>query len=504
MRALAFLGFSIVAAALAGLRLGTPTTRDIGWLVAGAACVAAVLVGERMNRSLDRRAWMLVAAGIGLVAAGGGADLVLRLLDRSTSFPAPVAPLYIVGAALLGLGMLRALRVHDASRSRVVVIDSVVVTGAAATGAWVLLVEPNASDVLTSPWTAAAVGGMFAALVLLGLAVCMTGLVRAVTPASAAVFVGGGLLVATLPFAAVESAAPYAQGGIVDALWLVALGLIGAAALDPSMAMLGAAEDDHEPHLRRAWFAALVSLSLVPATMLVVESVRGGHLGLLVSIAASVLLVVLVVLRLGDVLEVQKNAIEREHVMGAGAARLAAVRSYDELEEVATETARELVGRDAWVVFGDKPLPAAALEGRRFAIDVNGERVGEIAVSAGRLAPDNVRSLERLATQVAHAIEGVRLLEQRAAGRSEVRFRSLVQNSSDLIAVIDEEGAFTYLAPSVQSVLGYDPDELVGVQFVELLDPDERPAIETTLAAARRSTGNCTLDLRTLRRDGSW
>ena len=52
--------------------------------------------------------------------------------------------------------------------------------------------------------------------------------------------------------------------------------------------------------------------------------------------------------------------------MGAGAARLAAVRSHDELEEVATETARGLVGRDAWVVFGDKPLPAGAFEGRRF------------------------------------------------------------------------------------------------------------------------------------------
>jgi hypothetical protein len=44
-----------------------------------------------------------------------------------------------------------------------------------------------------------------------------------------------------------------------------------------------------------------------------------------------------------------QHAIEREHLMGAGAARLAAVRSHDDLEEVATETARGLVGRDAWV-----------------------------------------------------------------------------------------------------------------------------------------------------------
>jgi diguanylate cyclase (GGDEF)-like protein/PAS domain S-box-containing protein len=144
------------------------------------------------------------------------------------------------------------------------------------------------------------------------------------------------------------------------------------------------------------------------------------------------------------------------------------------------------------------------LEGRRFAIVINGVRVGEIAVSAGRLAPDNVRSLQRLSSQVAHAIEGVKLIEQRAEGRSEARFRSLVQNSSDLIAVLDDGGEFTYLAPSVQSVLGFETEELIGAQFAELLHAEERIAIETALAAAARSNGNCTLELRMRRRDGSW
>ena len=103
-----------------------------------------------------------------------------------------------------------------------------------------------------------------------------------------------------------------------------------------------------------------------------------------------------------------------------------------------------------------------------------------------------------------HAIEGVKLIEQRAAGRSEARFRSLVQNSSDLIAVLGESGEFTYLAPSVQSVLGFQAEELMGAQFAELLHSEERGAIEAALAAAARSTGNCTLELRMRRRDGSW
>src|SRR5262249_42081922 len=114
------------------------------------------------------------------------------------------------------------------------------------------------------------------------------------------------------------------------------------------------------------------------------------------------------------------------------------------------------------------------------------------------------RSLERLSSQVARAIEGVSLVEQRAAGRSEARFRSLVQNSSDLIAVLDRNSTFAYLAPSVRSVLGFEAEELIGAQFAELLHSEERTAIEAALSAAARSNGNCTLEFRMRRRDDTW
>ena len=505
MRAFVFLGACLVAAGWVGLRLHTGTARDVGWLVLGILCAGSVLLGAYLNGVWDRWGWRLIALGQALVAGGAAADLISRHFGIETLFPSWVEPLYIAGCAALGIGLLLVLRSHDASRARDVVIDSVVVAGAGATVAWALLVEPHLEAVAPRPWTGLAVGTLFAALLLLGLAVCTTGLVRTVTPASVGIFVSGGLLLATVPLAAVGGAgAPYARGGIVDSLWLAAVALCGAAALHPSMTSLGAAEEDRGSHLPRAWIAGLVALALVPVSMLAVDAIRAGQLGMLAAIAVSILLVVLVVLRLGGVLELQKSAIEREYVMGAGAARLAAVRSHEELEEVATETARGLVARDAWVVFADKPLPPAALEGLRFAIVINKVRVGEIAVSAGRLAPETVRGLERLSSQVAHAIESVKLIEQRAAGRSEARFRSLVQNSSDLIAVLDERGEFTYLAPSVQSVLGFEAEELTGAKFAELLHTEERGAIEAALAAAARSTGNCTLELRMRRRDGSW
>ena len=45
---------------------------------------------------------------------------------------------------------------------------------------------------------------------------------------------------------------------------------------------------------------------------------------------------------------------------------------------------------------------------------------------------------------------------------SEKRFRSLVQNGSDMIKILDSKGIFTFSSPSVEKVLGYRQDEIVG------------------------------------------
>ena len=44
----------------------------------------------------------------------------------------------------------------------------------------------------------------------------------------------------------------------------------------------------------------------------------------------------------------------------------------------------------------------------------------------------------------------------------ERRFRALVQSSSDLVFAVDRNSAVTYASPSCTSVLGYQPDQLVG------------------------------------------
>ena len=56
---------------------------------------------------------------------------------------------------------------------------------------------------------------------------------------------------------------------------------------------------------------------------------------------------------------------------------------------------------------------------------------------------------------------------------SEARFRALVQNSTDVVGVLDRDGRFTYLSPAILTTLGYRPEELVGQTMFDLIDEPE-------------------------------
>jgi diguanylate cyclase (GGDEF)-like protein/PAS domain S-box-containing protein len=65
---------------------------------------------------------------------------------------------------------------------------------------------------------------------------------------------------------------------------------------------------------------------------------------------------------------------------------------------------------------------------------------------------------------------------------SEERFRSLVQNSSDTTLVLGAAGVILYASPAARSLLGREPDELIGLRASELVHPEDREWTEPTLA----------------------
>lgn len=56
---------------------------------------------------------------------------------------------------------------------------------------------------------------------------------------------------------------------------------------------------------------------------------------------------------------------------------------------------------------------------------------------------------------------------------SEERFRHLVENSSELIALIDEAGRYHYASPNHASIVGYPSESMVGRTVFEFLHPDD-------------------------------
>ena len=98
-----------------------------------------------------------------------------------------------------------------------------------------------------------------------------------------------------------------------------------------------------------------------------------------------------------------------------------------------------------------------------------------------------------------------RLRAESAVRQSEERFRSLVQNASDLITVIEPDTTVTYQSPSIERVLGHRPDAISGTKLSELVHIDDVSRTLATLHEAIRNDGGvATAEARMRHADGSW
>ncbi|MFB6251990.1 MAG: PAS domain S-box protein [Halobellus sp.] len=67
--------------------------------------------------------------------------------------------------------------------------------------------------------------------------------------------------------------------------------------------------------------------------------------------------------------------------------------------------------------------------------------------------------------------------------RRERRFQALVEESSDVISVVDDSGRFQYQSPSLERILGYDPGEVIGDTVWEYIHPADRDAVREEFEA---------------------
>lgn len=95
--------------------------------------------------------------------------------------------------------------------------------------------------------------------------------------------------------------------------------------------------------------------------------------------------------------------------------------------------------------------------------------------------------------------ERTREVEQRQA-----LFQLILENATDLIAVVDAHGRRIYNSPSYEKVLGFRPDELQATHAFTQIHPDDVAAVNAAVeAAATKGRGELVV-YRMRHRDGTW
>jgi PAS domain S-box-containing protein len=88
---------------------------------------------------------------------------------------------------------------------------------------------------------------------------------------------------------------------------------------------------------------------------------------------------------------------------------------------------------------------------------------------------------------------------------SERRFRSLIDNCADAVALFDRDGVVQYVSPAASRILGYDLATSVGKNAFEIIHPQDRQTTADRLAELLQHPGSqFTAEVRALHEEGTW
>ena len=539
-----------------------PSLRVETWGLIGLSGVVAIGAGIAINRPARKAPWLLLAAANLSFAVGQVSFLVLtQIMGAKVPFPSFADVLYLVTFPLYAAGLLIFIWWRTPDRDRRSLIDALTLTTGLAMLSWIYLILPyvhnlHLSWIQKSVAIAYPLGDVLTLAMLARLLVPGTARTRSVHLLTLGTI---GLLASDVSFGLLQLHGGFHNGTIVDLGWAVFYGAWGAAALHPSMSELTRPVSRQQAETSPVRLTVLMLASLIAPAVLFIQSLDGRYHDDSVIAVFSAVLYLLVLSRLWDAAASHRRALGRERAVRLAGASLASVVTVQEaaatvrgaavalldprspgeallvvrdggkLRAVATTDGdsrrmnqlAELTDTCLPLLSGSRPLflPATTLgdlapllipgcDGILLCPIMLKDRpsgdplIGVLAVfGEQRTLADLAATLEILAQQAALAVERVMLSQEVIRRGSEAYFRTLVQDTSDAILIIGDDGKVGYATPSATSIFGDIGVE--GAYLWDLVKDDERDEVTHVLTRMREHAGRASYyeDMRVTRRD---
>ncbi|WP_406305193.1 EAL domain-containing protein [Streptomyces sp. NBC_00885] len=513
----------------------------------GAIGVIGIALGVFLNRPAHRLPWLLLAAGNFAFAAGQATQIILiDLLQEEMPFPSIADGFYLAAYPLYAAGLLGFVHWRTGWRDRASLVDALTLTVGLALLSWIFLIDPLAHIAgLTWVQKAFSIAYPLGDILVLAMLVRLLAGRGGRSPALMLLTAGTvGLLVADVAYGLIQLNGTWRTGSVVELGWAVLYGAWAAAALHPSMRSLTQPVAWRgETGVGR--LSLLTLASLIAPAILLIEALRGVRSNVGVIGVFSAVLFVLVLYRLAGVAATHRQAVGREKVLRIAVSSLGGAGDVRDVAASAHLAVTELMPhgppRSALLTPPDNTLwvngaeggvrgPAAERvtaavreltasgENRLVTLDGLGPDLadcltsqdeepsrtdqalvcplssqdhpsGDPLIGALIVAGDEQdllvlrETLATLAAQTALAVARVGLAQEVNRRNSEVYFRTLVQNASDVILILDDDDRIRYASPSADQVLGI-PD-LEGTLLIDLVPPQDSRGVVETLGRIR-------------------
>jgi len=311
--------------------------QDVAYQVPGMLAVGCILAGVAIHRPPNAAPWLLLAAGQLLTTTGDWTWVILDRLFGVEPFPSIADGFYLSGIGLTGAAIVWLVRGRIPEGDRAGLLDALIVAVGVGLVSWTYLMEPIVADMsATMAETTFALAYPLLDIVILALLVRIALAPGRRVPAHS-MLLGAlvALLAADFVYAGIALSGSYWTGHPVEAGWLISAVLYAGAALHPSMREIAAPFVSDEVRLSLWRFLLLAGASLMAPAVLLTQWLAGEPIDVPIIAAASIVLFLLVIARLGGVVADPRSNLQQRQALEAELAQRA---FHDPLTGLANRT----------------------------------------------------------------------------------------------------------------------------------------------------------------------